>query len=38
MHSVLDKFTGQFLLQPTQDPVEHDSSTDEDPQLLNVNS
>lgn len=29
-HSVLDKFIDQFLLQPTQEPVEHDSSTDED--------
>ena len=29
-HSVLDKFMDQFLLQPTQDPVEHDLSNDED--------
>lgn len=28
--SVLDKFMDQFLLQPTQDPVEHDPVIDED--------
>ena len=28
--SVLDKFMDQFLLQPTQDPVEHDPINDED--------